>query len=142
MNKKFLISWIVIFVVWMAGSFVVHGLFLSADYAQLPNIMRTETETQSLMHFMLLGHVIMAGAFVWIYKRGTEDKPWLLQGIRYGIAIALLCAIPTYMIYYVVQQMPGMLAVKQSIFEGILLVILGIIVAFLNKPQAAAPASE
>ena len=39
MNKKFLISWVVIFVVWMAGSFVVHGVLLGDGYAQLPNLM-------------------------------------------------------------------------------------------------------
>ena len=141
MNKKFLISWAVIFVVWMIGSFVVHGVLLGADYAGLPNLMRPEAEQQSYFHWMLLAHAIMAGAFVWIYNRGSEDKPWLQQGIRYGIAIALLCAVPVYMIYYVVQPLPGMLAVKQSILDSALLVILGIVVAFLNKPQAPA-ASE
>ncbi len=137
MNKKFLISWVVIFVVWMVGSFVVHGVLLHDDYSGLPNLMRSEADTQSLFHWMVLGHILMAGAFVWIYNRGSEDKPWLQQGIRYGVAIALLCAVPTYIIYYVVQPSPGMLAVKQSIFDGALLVILGIVVAFLNKPQAA-----
>ncbi|MFQ6004446.1 MAG: hypothetical protein ACE5OQ_02995 [Woeseia sp.] len=138
MDKKFLISWVIIFVVWMAGSFVVHGLLLHADYAALPNLMRTETEAQALFHWMLLAHILMAGAFVWIYNRGNEDKPWLQQGIRFGIAIAVLAVIPTYMIYYVVQPTPGMLAVKQMILESALIVILGIVVAFLNKPQAAA----
>lgn len=33
---------------------------------------------------MLLAHVIMAGAFVWIYARGTENKPLLGQGLRCG----------------------------------------------------------
>jgi hypothetical protein len=139
MNKKFLVSWVVIFIVWMAGSFLVNGVLLNADYASLPNLMRTETETQSLVHFMFFGHVLMAGAFVWIYNRGNEDKPWLQQGIRYGIAIALLCAIPTYMIYYVVQPWPAMVATKQAVFDSILLVVLGVVTAFLNKPQEAAP---
>ena len=58
------------------------------------------------------------------------------QGIRFGIAVALLGAVPIYMIYYVVQPTAGMIAVKQSIFDSILVVILGIVVAFLNKPQA------
>ncbi len=141
MNKNFLISWVIIFVVWMAGGFVVHGVLLGADYAALTNIMRPEAEQQSYFHWMLLAHAIMAGAFVWIYNRGTEDKPWMQQGIRFGIAVALLGAVPIYMIYYVVQPTAGMIAVKQSIFDSILLVILGIVVAFLNKPQAAA-ASE
>ncbi len=137
MNKKFLISWIVIFVVWMVGSFVVHGLLLGADYlAAEPNLMRPEAEQQAMMHWMLLAHALMAGAFVWIYNRGNEDKPWMQQGIRFGIAVALLGVVPIYMIYYVVQPTAGMIAVKQSIFDSILVVILGIVVAFLNKPQA------
>ncbi|MFQ5547529.1 MAG: hypothetical protein ACE5FV_04500 [Woeseia sp.] len=142
MDKKFLISWLVIFVVWMAGSFIVHGLLLQADYGALPNLMRTETETQALFHWMVLAHILLAGAFVWIYNRGKEDKPWVQQGIRFGIAIAVLAAIPTYMVYYVVQPTPGILAIKQMIFESVLIVILGIVVAFLNKPQAAASATE
>jgi hypothetical protein len=142
MNKKFLISWVVIFVVWMVGSFVVHGLLLGADYASAqPHLMRPEAEQQNLIHWMLLAHVIMAGAFVWIYQRGNEDKPWVQQGIRFGVAVALLAAVPIYMIYYVVQPTPVTIVVKQIIFDSVVIVILGMVVAFLNKPQAA-PASE
>jgi len=139
MNKKFLISWVVIFVAWMAGSFVVHGLLLGADYASAePNMMRPEAEQQAMFHWMLIAHIILAGAFVWIYDRGNEMKPWLQQGIRFGIAVALLAIVPVYLIYYAVQPTPGMLVVKQIVFDSTLIVILGIIVAFLNKPQAAA----
>lgn len=137
MNKKFLISWLVVFVVWMAGSFFVHGAWLNADYAGLPNLMRTEEASAELIHFMLLAHVLMAGAFVWIYQRGNEDKPWLPQGLRFGIAVAIFAPIPTYMIYYVVQPTPGMLAVKQAIGDGLLVVVLALIVAFLNKQDSA-----
>ncbi|MFQ5610418.1 MAG: hypothetical protein ACE5F8_09150 [Woeseiaceae bacterium] len=137
MNKKFLISWVVVFVLWTLGGMLVHGTWLYDDYANLPNIMRTDEAQMGLMHFMIVAHVLLAGAFVWIYQRGTEDKPWLQQGIRFGAAIALLMPIPTFMIYYVVQQMPGMLAVKQSIGDGLVVVVLGVVVAFLNKTEAA-----
>lgn len=133
MNKKFLISWLVIFVVWMAGSVVVHGVLLQAEYSQLPNLFRPDTEAQNYMHLMLIAHVLLAGAFVWIYQRGREEKPWLAQGLRFGLAVAMLAAIPTYMIYYVVQPMPGMMAVKQALFDSILLLVLGAVTAFLNK---------
>ncbi len=139
MNKKFLISWVVIFVIWMVGSFVVHGLLLGADYANAqPTLMRPEAEQQSMFHWMLIAHISLAGAFVWIYGRGIDDKPWMQQGIRYGIAVALLAVIPVYMIYYAVQPTPGMLVIKQSVFDTVLIVILGIVVAFLNKPKATA----
>ena len=58
MNKKFFIAWAVLFVVWMAGSFLVHGFLLHDDYAKLPNLMRTEKDAQGLFHFMLLAHVM------------------------------------------------------------------------------------
>lgn len=138
MNKKFLIAWIVIFVAWMAGSFVVHGVLLHNDYAQLPNLFRTESEAEQYFPLMILAHVILAGAFVWIYARGAEAKPWLPQGIRFGIAVALLTIVPTYMIYYVVEPMPGMVVVKQMICDGILMVILGSIVAALYRQPGQA----
>jgi hypothetical protein len=87
---------------------------------------------------MILAHIFMAGAFAWIYARGVEPKPWLGQGMRFGIAVAFLTVVPIYMIYYVVQPMPGGLVVKQIVFDGILTVILGIVVAFLYRTETRA----
>lgn len=137
MNKKFFIAWIVLFVAWMAGSFLVHGTLLRGDYMQLTNLFRPEAESQQYFGLMLLAHVVMAGAFVWIYSRGIESSPWLGQGVRFGIAVALLGIVPTYTIYYVVQPMPGAVVIKQIIFDGVLLVVLGMIVAFMYRPSAA-----
>jgi hypothetical protein len=138
MDRKFFIAWIVVFVVWMAGSFVVHGILLNSGYAQLPNLFRTEDEAGQYMYLMLLAHVVMAGAFVWIYQRGAEDKPWFAQGVRFGVAIALLATVPMYTIYYVVQPMPGNFVVQQILYDSVLVVILGVVAAFLNKPAPAA----
>ncbi len=136
MNKKFFIAWIVVFVAWMAGSFVVHGVLLHDDYLSLPKLFRTEADAQRYLPLMILAHVILSGAFVWIYSRGVEALPWLPQGIRFGLAVALLTIVPTYMIYYVVQPMPGMTVVKQMVFDGILILILGLIAAFMYRPPA------
>lgn len=133
MNRKFLVSWVVLFVAWMVGSFVVHGTLLHEDYARLPNLFRSESEAQQLFPLMLLAHAILSGAFVWIYSRGVEDVPWLAQGLRFGLAVALLTTVPTYMIYYVVQPMPGSIVVRQILFDGILLLLLGLLVAFLYR---------
>ena len=133
MNKKFLIAWPVIFIVWMVGSFVVHGVLLNADYAKLANLFRPEADAQQYMPWMILAHVIMSGAFVWIYSRGVEARPWLGQGLRFGFVIALLTIVPTYMIYYVVQPMPGAVVVKQIVCDGVLLLVLGAVVAFLYR---------
>ena len=137
MNKKLLIAWIVIFIAWMCGSFVVHATLLHDDYLKLTNLFRPEAEGRDYFPLMVLAHVIMAGAFVWIYSRGVEAAPWLPQGIRFGLAIALLTIVPTYLIYYVVQPMPGMLVVKQIVFDSILMLILGSIAAFMYRQPAS-----
>jgi hypothetical protein len=136
MNRRFLITWVVVFIAWMLGSFVVHGTLLREDYASLPRLFRPETDAQQYFHLMLLAHVLLAGAFVWIYSRGVEDRPWPAQGLRFGAAVALLTAVPMYTIYYVVQPMPGETVVKQIVFDGILILVLGMITAWLFRPAA------
>ncbi len=129
MNKKFFIAWLVVFIAWMAGDFLIHGPLLNSDYMQLAKIYRTQEETRTYFPWMILAHVLQAGAFTWIYARGTEAKPWVAQGMRYGVAVALLAMVPGYLIYYVVQPLTGELVTKQIIFSSILMIILGIIVA-------------
>src|SRR5258708_28944761 len=137
MNKKCVIAWSVLLIAWFVGSFVVHGVLLRSDYMQLTNLFRVEGEQQKYFPLMFLAHVILSGAFVWIYARGVEAKPWLAQGVRFGVAVALLTIVPTYMIYFVVQPMPGEVVIKQIVFDGILMVILGTIVAWLYRDRAA-----
>jgi hypothetical protein len=133
MNKKFIIAWVVLFVAWLLGSFVVHGVLLRSDYMQLTKLFRPEGDEQKYFPLMLLAHVILSGAFVWIYARGVEAKPWLAQGVRFGVAVALLTIVPTYMIYFVVQPMPGGVVIKQVLFDGCVMLILGMLVAWLYR---------
>ena len=55
------------------------------------------------------------------------------QSLRFGLVIALLSVVPTYMIYYAVQPMPGMLVIKQIVFDGALLLVLSMVLAYLYR---------
>jgi hypothetical protein len=132
MNRKFFLGWLILFVCWFAGSFVVHGLLLNADYTALQGkLFRTPEDSQAHFPLMILAHLLLSGSLVWIYARGREaGKSWLGQGLRFGVAVALLTVVPTYMIYFVVQPMPEALVMKQIVFDGALIVLLGIVVAW------------
>src|SRR4051812_14485103 len=106
-EKKFVISVIAIFVLSMAGGFLIHGWALNSDYTRLGSLMRSEGAAHQLFGFMFLANFLFACGFSWIYIRGKEAKPWLGQGMRYGIAVALLTVIPMYLIYYVVMPFPS-----------------------------------
>jgi len=133
MDRKFVISFaVVLILLWFAG-FFVHGVLLANDYAQLPNLMRPQDSFHTLWPIMLLGRVLQSFAFCYIYIKGMEDRPWLPQGVRYGILIALLLIVPTYLIYYVVMPYPFVLAIKQIVLDSIVIVLLGIVVAWINR---------
>ncbi len=131
MNKRFLSGWLLVFAGWMVGSIIVHGMLLGADYTALQGTLyRSQADSQRYFPLLLTAHLVMACAFVWIYLRGQNARPWLGQGIRFGVAVALLTAVPTYTIYFVVQPTPAMLAVKQAVFDGLLTVALGVLAAW------------
>ena len=136
MNKTFWLAWLALFVVWFLGSFVVHGVLLHGDYMAARGLFRSEEDSQVFFPFMVIAHIMLSGALAWIYSRGVEAKPWLAQGIRFGAALAFLTVIPTYLIYYVVQPMPGATVAKQIVFDGILMLVLGAVAAFMYRKRA------
>ena len=132
MNRKCIISAVVMFIMAWALSFVVHGILLGADYSITAG-MRPPAEAQALMHYMILAQALFGIAFAWVYVQGKEDKPWLAQGVRYGIAIAFLTVIPTYLIYHVVTPVPFALALKQIGYDTIRVVLMGVVLAWINR---------
>ena len=130
---KLLVSSVVMFVVTFALSWFVHGYLLYGDYMQMLSSMRKPQDTHALMPWMILAHALFAVAFSWIYLRGREDKPWLAQGIRYGLAIAVLTIAPTYLIYHVVTPVPLAVALKQIVFDTVRVVLMGIVLAWINR---------
>lgn len=142
MNKRFLVSVVVLVVVSMGFGFLVHGTVLEADYTQLANrgIYRSPAAAAPLMPYMFAANVIFAIGFTWIYRAGRDNRPWVGQGLRFGIAVALLSTIPTYLIYYVVTPLASDLVAKQVVLDSMVMVVLGVIAAFINRDPAPARA--
>ena len=130
--KKIVISSVVLFVVSMLLGFVVHATLLHGDY-EASGLMRSAEDQESKFGFMLLGHALIAVGFTLIYRRGREDKPWLGQGVRFGLVWAVASLIPSYFIYYAVMPFELTLILKQIVFDTIAVTLLGITAAFVNK---------
>lgn len=140
MNKQFVISVVVLFVVSMLLGFVVHGWLLHAEYAKLvPNLFRSPQDAQGHFAYMLLAHVSMAVGLTWIYRQGRDARPWLGQGLRFGAALAVLMTIPTYLIYFAVQPLPSDLVAQQIVYDTIAMLIMGVVTAAVNRGSATAP---
>lgn len=133
MNIQFWISALVLFLATLVVGFVVHASLLGADYAALPNLYRSEEDSANYFQYMLLAHVLMGIGLTWVYRMGRDDSAWLGQGLRFGAALIVLITIPIYMIFYAVQPMPAVLAVKQILFESVGMLLIGMLAAYVNR---------
>jgi hypothetical protein len=133
MTKKFGIAVAVAFVMFSGLGYLVHGYLLEPAYIHLPNLWRTADETAKHMPFILIANLTMAIPFVWIYERGRQDKPFLGQGVRYGIAMAALVPAGKFITYYAITPIPHSLALHQILFDGIAMVLTAVVVAWIYK---------
>ncbi len=130
--KQVVISSVVLFIVSMLLGFAIHVGLLGADY-EASGLMRTLEDQNSKFGFNLFAHVMISVGFTLIYRRGREDKPWLAQGVRLGLLWSCASSIPTYLIYHAVMPFELVLISKQIAFDTVAIVLLGVVVAAVNK---------
>ena len=123
---------VVIFIIANLTGFLIHAFLLAPDYMAVKEHYRPEGSEK--MIFIFLAYLAFAIGAVFAYAKGVENKPWLGQGLRFGIVLWLILTIPSFFIAYAVQPVPTMLMVKQVLFEGIDKILLGVITAALYRP--------
>ncbi len=130
--KKLVLTIVVVFVAANLAGFLIHAILLRPDYMAVKEHYRPEG--QEMMLWICLAYLSFAVGSVIVYAKGVENKPWLGQGIRFGILMWLILAVPSFFIAYAVQPVPTILMVKQVLFEGVDKILLGIITAALYRP--------
>jgi hypothetical protein len=130
--KKAIPTIIVVFIAANVTGFLIHAVLLKTEYMRIAGYYRQPGEEKML--FISLAYLAFAIGSVWVYAKGVEDKSWWEQGIRFGIAMWLVLAVPSFVIAYAVQPVPGMLVVKQVLFEGLDKILLGLLTAALYRP--------
>lgn len=126
-TTRIVIGIVVIFVLSCLFGTLIHGMLLRSDYATVANLYRSAADTKFIIIFV--GYLGFAIGSVWMYAHGVEDRPWLGQGVRFGIAVWLVLAIPSFLIAYAVQPIPESLVWKQLGYELINKIVLGIVTA-------------
>ena len=125
MDRRFFIAWVVLFVAfgWRAVSPGCTAPCCTPDYlAAAEPVPVARSDAQRHFPLMILAHVSSCPVHSYGPTRAARRTSALAGpvGLRYGIAVALLCLVPIYVIYYVAQPMPGSLATKQIVPDGIL----------------------
>jgi len=126
------------FAVQSAGMYLVHDVWLMPEYRATASLWRTPDAINHNMWAMILANAIFAIAAVLIYIHGVEQKSWIGQGIRFGILLALVTTVYGSVMSWVTMPMPHILAVHWIIGEGIVCIVLGLVIAIIAQPKAAA----
>ena len=135
--KKLVLAMIICYVVLIGTNYLIHQVWLMSDYLATPDSWRPLPDVMHKMWVMFVGQAFFAAMFCYIYSRGAEAKPWLAQGIRYGILITLFVVIPSALGEYTVFNVHHMLAVKWMIAGCAQMILLGLIVAGICQKRTA-----
>ena len=125
------------FVLVVGGRYLIHEVLLKSAYMASSDVWRTPEEMQHRLWAALLADFVFALAAVLIYVRGVEQKPWLGQGIRFGILLAMVSVVPQSLVEYFVYPIHHELALHWIFSEGGLAVLLGVLIAAICQPRPA-----
>jgi hypothetical protein len=133
--KRIIAAMAACFVLLSAGRYLIHSVWLADAYLETISVWRPQDSMLSHLWILYVANLVLAVAAVLIYVRGVEPKPWLGQGLRFGILLALVTAVPQSLVEFVVYPIPHMLAIQWIIGEGALAVLLGVLAAAICKPE-------
>jgi len=134
-TKKLIIAIVAGFAVQMGGLFLLHSVLLKQDYIITAQLWRMPDEVIDRMWALAVAVLIYVAGAALIYAKGIEDKPWFLQGIRFGVLLAMVQAIYTNVSLWVVVPIPHELSIKMIFGEVVIAFLFSLVLAAIYRPQ-------
>ena len=124
--KRLLLAIVAVFAAIWISDFLIHGVWLRADYEASKSLWRPKPEMQARIGWLFAGELLASVIFVVLYARGFAAMNCLRCACFYGAGMGLFSAAAT-LINYTVLPLPGSLAVKwvaaavaQGLFAGLI----------------------
>jgi len=128
MLKKFLLAAFATFVLVTIVDSLFYALFME-NYFPSPNVKKMPD-----MPFFILGQLIFALVFAYMYPKGVERGTMPEQGAKYGILIALMYGLAMDLMLFATTNGWNLTQVFiDAIYRMFILAVAGIIVAFIYK---------
>ena len=132
MNKRnFILTSIIVFVVYEVVNNIIHVLILSGAYQVLSEVWRPDMMQK--MWIMYVTALIFSFLFVYIFSKGYEGRG-IQEGIRYGLIMGLLMNVVGMFNQYAVYPLPFSLVIQWFVYGVIQFIICGIVAAAIYKP--------
>lgn len=137
--KRLLLAIVVGFVVVWITDFLIHGVWMMADYRATQSLWRPETEMHSYMGWMLGAQLLTVLTFVLLWTRWADTA-------RVGCAFGFGCLMGMFsgvwpIVLYVVLPMPGSIACKWFFAGVVQCIILALVTFYVYKPAPSTSAT-
>jgi hypothetical protein len=128
MNSKVLKGAIAVFI-WIAvWEFLVNAIFLMGDYQATAHLWRAEGDMKMWIFYLI--YIIVSYFLSMIFAKGYEGNG-VPEGLRFGLYIGVLMAIPMAYGSYAAMPIPYTLALKWFLFGLVEYVVAGIVLAMV-----------
>ena len=131
--KRFVIAAIAVFVAMMILDFIFHMGLMGPVYEEIQDVTRSDAEMMRVMPIGYIFTLLWAFLFCYIFIRGREGKG-LIEGVRFGILMALFYSLITSIWQWTVYPIPFRLVIYWFLIGLVQMVILGILVSVIYKP--------
>jgi len=118
-----------------ASDFLIHAVWLEADYKATASLWRPEAEMRRRFALMLFAQLLCAVAFMYIWAKTGWRRRTVSDGCVFGLWMGLFAQVMT-IVLYVVTPMPKELALKWFLAGLLQAVVLGAIASLVYKPVA------
>lgn len=131
--KRFGLSVVVVFIFIYLFEWLFHGMYMHSMYEQTAQFWRGEEQMQQYFPFLLLGQFVVALMFCFIYTKGYQGFG-IMEGVRYGIYMAILLNAPLLM-WYAVSTYPTDMLIKWAVGGFAEIIFAGIILSLVYQSE-------
>lgn len=134
--NRYLMGSIAVFIYLFVIEFVFHGVLLAEWYQESRHLLRPEEAASTYFVWMILGFLILAFGFCYIFIIGYKGNG-ILEGLRYGLYVGIAFSISSNLINYAVFPYPGKWVLAWSIGYPIIFILAGILVEAVYRQRTA-----
>lgn len=128
MNKKVWSGALGVFVTVLILDSLVNMFLLRPEYETTKHLWRAAEDIN--MALLIVCYAVQAFFFAFIFSKGYEGKG-VVEGLRFGLYVALLMVLPFAYMSYATMPIPYMLSLKYFLFGTMTWVIAGGVVALV-----------
>ena len=141
-TKKFIIAFVVVFVVLEITNYLIYVGILGSVFENdmYKSVFRAQEDMSSKMWIMYLMDLIWSYFFVFFFVKGYENKG-MMEGLRFGVYIGIFYMLIVSFQFYAMFPLEFGLVVQMFIFSFIQALVLGVVASLIYKPKVSVQAA-